>query len=321
MTNGHAFLQFIQIQYMYNEPSNPVTTARINKPSAPIPTGRTGRSNHTDRLFPSLSWKAIFGGVVAAIGIHLLLTTLGIGAGLATFSPMSDANPVSHFSAGAAIGWTICALVALGFGGLVAGRFSHSIHHGFVHGILVWSLTLIITLLLVSMGTGMILGGAMKVAGEGMGIGGNAAMGSDAKQAADQLSSFTDEAVQSLPVNSPPKATTRAKRGVGLAVTKLFAPGNDVNSPNNRAAAVKALVDYTQMSPADATKTVDDWTISYNDLKAELAQKADIAARNLSTAAIWSFFALLIGLVVAGLGGALGARFAMQHAYSHDEMR
>jgi len=249
----------------------------------------------------------------------LLLATLCAGAGLATFSPMSDANPISHFSVGAALGWTLCALVALWFGGLVAGRFSHSIHHGFVHGILVWSLTLIITLLLVSMGTGMILGGAMKVVGEGMGIGATAAAGPEAKQAADQLSSFTDEAVQSLPVNSPPKATTRAKRGVGLAVAKLFAPGSDVNSPDKRTAAIKALEDYTQMSQADAAKTVDDWTTSYNDLKAELAQKADIAARNLSTAALWSFFALLIGLVITGLGGALGARFAVKHAYAQDE--
>lgn len=198
---------------MNNEPSVPITTERIN-----------------NRIFPSLSWNAIIGGTVAAIGIHLLLTTLGVGAGLATFSPMSDASPVAHFSMGAAIVWTICALVALWFGGLVAGRFSRSVHHGFVHGILVWSLTLIITLLLLSMGTGMILGGAMKVVGEGVGIGGGAAMGSSAKQGADQLSSFLDEAVQSMPANSASKNSIRAKREVGFAVAKFFAPGNDVNS-------------------------------------------------------------------------------------------
>ena len=67
-------------------------------------------------------------------------------------------------------------------------------------------------------------------------------------------------------------------------------------------------------SEADATKTVDDWTTSYNNLKAELEQKANVAAQNLSCAAIWSFFALLIGLLVTGFGGALGARFAVWHA-------
>jgi hypothetical protein len=280
----------------------------INDPSVPITTERI-----TYRVFPSLCWKAIIGGTIAAIGIHILLTTLGVGAGLATFSPMSDTNPVTHFNMAAAVIWTACALVALGFGGLVAGRFSQSVHHGFVHGILVWSLTLIITVLLLSMGTGMILGGAMKVVGEGAGIGGSA-IASPAKESADQLGSFTDEAVQSIPTNSGAKVSIRAKREVGFAVAKLFTPGNDVNSQDNRAALTKALVDDTQMSEADAKKTVDDWTASYNNLKADLEQKAKIAAQNLSCAAVWSFFALLIGLLVSGLGGALGAKCAVRHA-------
>jgi hypothetical protein len=89
---------------------------------------------------------------VAAIGIHMLLSTLGVGAGPATLTQISDVNPVAHFGVGAPIVWTLCALLARSFGGFVAGRFSHSLHSGFVHGILVWSLTLIITLLRLSMG-------------------------------------------------------------------------------------------------------------------------------------------------------------------------
>src|ERR1700685_3062917 len=176
-----------------------------NVPVAPVIT-ETIKTRCEGRFFPSLCWKAIIGGTVAAIGIHILLATLGVGAGLATFSPMTDTNPVAHFNVGAAIVWSVCALVALWFGGLVAGRFSRSIHNGFVHGILVWSLTLIITVILLSAGTGMILGGAMKVVGEGTGMGGNA-LASGAKQNADQLGSFVDEAVQSIPTNSAPKAS------------------------------------------------------------------------------------------------------------------
>ena len=122
--------------------------------------------------YHSLCWGAVLAGTVAAIGIHLLLTALGVGAGLATFTPMTDLNPVANFSVGAGIVWSVCAIVALWFGGLVAGRFSGCPHRGFAHGILVWSLTLILTLLLLSMGTGLILGGALKVLGGGLGIGG-----------------------------------------------------------------------------------------------------------------------------------------------------
>ena len=277
-----------------------------------------------------MCWGAIIGGTVAAIGIQILLSILGVGAGLAMFAPLTDAHPAAAFSEEAAAIWTGCALVALFFGAVIAGRFSQSLHGGFVHGIMVWCLTLIITLILVSMGTGMVMGGALKVLGASIGTGGKAVASGvgdvvkdGAKRSSDQIQSFIQEAVQSISTNAAPKATTRASREIGFAVTKLFAPGNDVNSQTNRAAVIKALMDYTQVSEADATKTVDDWTVSYNNLKTELdnlkttaeqkaKEAADQAASNLSSAAIWSFSGLLIGLLVSAGGGVLGGDHAMR---------
>ncbi len=301
----------------------------INEPSTTVV---EQVETYSDRPWrPSLCWGAIIGGTVAAMGIHILLTTLGIGAGLATFSPMTDNHPAAAFSEEVAAIWTLCALVAVFFGAVIAGRFSHSLHSGFVHGLLVWSLTLIITLLMLSSGAGMILGGGLKVLGGGMEIGGKAAASgmTDAAQAAvkrngDELNSFISEATQSVPTNALPKASTRAKREVGLAVAKLFAPENDINSQDNRAAAVKALVDYTQMSQADAESTVDGWIASYKDLQTELdkaktaaEQKAkdvaDQAAHNLAVAGTWTFFGLLLGLLVSAGGGVLGADYAVKH--------
>src|ERR1019366_9296006 len=57
----------------------------------------------------SLCWGDVLAGTAAAIGIHLLLTALGMGAGLAIFRPMADTNPVAHFSVGATEGGTIYA--------------------------------------------------------------------------------------------------------------------------------------------------------------------------------------------------------------------
>jgi hypothetical protein len=280
--------------------------------------------------FPTLCWGAIIGGTVAAIGIQILLSILGVGAGLAMFAPITDAHPAAAFSEEAAAIWTGCALVALFFGAVIAGRFSQTLHGGFVHGIMVWCLTLIITLILVSMGTGMVMGGALKVLGASVGIGGKAVASGvgdvvkdGTKRSSDQIQSFVQEAVQSVSTNAAPKATTRASREIGFAVTKLFAPGNDVNSQTNRAAAIKALMEYTQVSEADATKTVDDWTVSYNNLKTELdnlkttaeqkaKEAADQAASNLSSAAIWSFSGLLIGMLVSAGGGVLGGDHAMR---------
>jgi len=311
------------------------TIPAMTEPTFPVRT-ETITASRNGFFFPSLCWGAILGGTVAAIGIHLLVTALGVGAGLATFTPMTDTDPTAHFSEGAAVVWSVSALIALAFGGFIAGRFSNSLHSGFAHGVLVWSLTLIISLLLLTAGTGMIMGGALKVLGEGLGIGGQAVasgVGSGvgdvvkegAKRSSDQVGSFIDEAVQSIPTNAAPKAATRARREIGFAVTKLFAPGNDVASPDNRTAAIKSLVDYAQMSEADATKTVDDWIASYKNLKAELdnlkataeqkaREAADRAASNLSSAAIWSFFVLLIGLLVTAFAGRIAATFALRHA-------
>jgi hypothetical protein len=278
--------------------------------------------------FPSLCWGAIIGGTVAAIGIHVLLTLLGMGAGLAAFSPRTDADPVTHFNLGAALIFSACALVSLWFGGLIAGRYSRTWHGGFVHGILVWSLTLIITLVLLTKGTGMLMGGGLRVVGESLGIGGQAAVstlanvGQDAtRRSGDQLNSFLTEASQSIPTNAAPADVTRAKREIQFAVTKLFAPENQDKFQDNRQAAIQAVVNSAHMSEADATKTVDEWINSYNELKGELEhakqaaeQKArdvaDQTARDVSHAASWVFFALLIGLIVTALGGVCGARVA-----------
>lgn len=285
---------------------------------------------HAQSGLPTLSWGAILGGTVAAIGLHILLTALGVGAGLATFSPITDTSPVAAFSIGAAVVWTVCALVALAFGGFVAGRFSHSNHDGFVHGVLVWCATLILTLLLVSVGTGMVMGGALKVLGAGIGAGGQAVAAGvgelakeGVKRSGAQLDSFIQEAVQSGPTNAEPKMLTQANREIGFALTKLFTPGNETNSASNRTAAIQSLTQFSEMNEADATKSVDAWITSAARLKAELATlkateedraraAADVAAHNLSWAAIWSFFGLLAGLLITALSGSCGARCAVR---------
>lgn len=290
----------------------------------------TGSTYSSAQLFPRLSWGAIIAGAIAAVGIQILLSALGVGAGLAMFNPITDTDPAKHFSEGSAAVWSGCALVSLFFGAVIAGRFSASLHHGLVHGIMVWSCTLIIALLLLSMGTGIALGGALKVIGEGLGFGASAVTSGaadvvkdGATKTTEQLNSFINEAVQSVATNSLPKAATRAQREIGFAAARLFAPGNDVSSPSNRTALIQALVEYAQVSEADATRTVDEWTASSKELQSELGDikakaeqqakaAADEAAKELSTAGTWLFFGLLLGLLVSAAGGVLGADFALK---------
>jgi hypothetical protein len=287
--------------------------------------------NQDVRFHRSLSWGAIFAGTVTAIGIHLLMLALGVGMGLAAFTPLTDQNPAESFTVGTGIAWSLCALVALFVGGWIAGCFSAGPKSGCLHGVVVWSVTMAVTFLLASTGGGLALGGVVKALGSGLGMMGQgaAAGASDlakagAKQATDQVSSFIDEAAKSSPTNAAPNTIVRGKREIGFAVTKLFAPSNDVNSTENQAAVSKALTEYAGMNEADAKRTVADWVTSYHNLKAELDQAkamadqkareaAEKAAARLSCAATISFFVLLIGLIVTVCGGIYGAKKTCHH--------
>lgn len=295
------------------------------------------------RLHHSLCLRAVLAGTITAIGIHLLLAALGVGAGLAIFRPIAEANPVATFSAGAAFVWSLFAIGAWSIGGWVAGRVSRCPRSGLMHGVLVWSLTLIIVLPLLALGRGVAWGRAMKIHDESLRLGSQAVAEAEhdlARTAAERshalLGSFVQEAVQSISTNAAPKAGTRAEREVGLAVTKLFAPVNATAFPANRLETISALMVYTSMSAADATTSADAWIASHKNLQAELG-KAKAEMNNLnaaaeqnarataeataaqwaphrSRAARWFFFALLTGLLGASLGGRCGARCALQPA-------
>jgi hypothetical protein len=290
-----------------------------------------------------ICWEAVLAGTVTAFGIHLLLITLGAGAGLAAFSHQSDTNPVASIGAGVAIAWSLFVIIALSCGGWVAGRCSGCRQSGCLHGTLAWSLALTIALGLFCASAGLkaiithheswVMNGKTTAPGE------SDWAKAGTERSRDQLSSFTEEAVQSIPTNAAPKAGTRAQREVGFAVTKLFAPGNASAFPANRLEAINVLMVYTEMSAADATTTIDAWTISFKNLQAELdkvkmemrtlaavaEQKAKAAAdtaadqraHKFASAARWSFFALLVGLLGASLGGWCGAKCALRHRHLH----
>jgi hypothetical protein len=311
-------------------------------------TTETILTRYEEPFHRSLCWGAVLAGTMVAMGIHLLLTALGVGASLAIFRPMTDTVP-AHFSTGMAIAWSFFAIVALSFGGWVAGRYSGCLRSGLLHGVLVWSLALIVALPWLVLGAGLGLGRAMKHHGDSLRASSQAAVvaGDEAAKAAArrnqvELGSFVTEAVQSIPTNTAPKAATRAEREVGFAVTKLFAPENAAAFPANRLETINTLMVYTEMTAADATITIDAWTTSEKNLQAELdkdsaemnglnlanqqAARADADAlvigklEQISRGARWSFFALLFGLLGASLGGRCGAECAARSARNQREV-
>lgn len=105
-------------------------------------------------------------------------------------------------------------------------------------------------------------------------------------------------------------------RELNTLLDRLFNRGSEAVNAADREALVNVVAARTGKSKEEAAKIVDRWEQTYQQAreqfdkaKALAEQKAreagDIAARNVSHAAFWSFFAMLVGLGAAAYGGRL----------------
>jgi len=126
-------------------------------------------------------------------------------------------------------------------------------------------------------------------------------------------------------------ATTDAKDAAGSAagnpqgsdqdlsklLDRLFNRASDTANAADREAVVNVVAARTGKSKEEAGKIVDRWEQTYQQAKEQYEkakvvaeQKAreagDVAARNISHAAFWSFLAMLTGLGAAAFGGRMG---------------
>src|ERR1044071_7963382 len=123
------------------------------------------RETVIDRRQPFLRWSPIFGGAIFAIGLRTLLQVLGMGVGL-TAIDTDDAGSLK--GAGIATGiWSIIApLIAMFFGGLLAGRTSGTRDRkvGAMHGSVMWALALSVGLWAMMSILSSVVGGVRHVA-------------------------------------------------------------------------------------------------------------------------------------------------------------
>jgi len=108
-----------------------------------------------------------------------------------------------------------------------------------------------------------------------------------------------------------------ADRELNTLLDRLFNRGSETANAADREAVVNVVATRSGKSKEEAGKIVDRWEQTYQQAreqfdkaKAQAEQKAreagDVAARNVSHAAFWSFLAMLVGLGSAAYGGRLG---------------
>lgn len=122
------------------------------------PAGWRGAVSH-------VSWGAVFAGLVIATALQVVLTVLGAAIGLTALDGGADGQA---FGIGAAIWALLVPLITLFVGGATAGRLAEvrDRSSGFIHGALVWGLSLLLAVWLIGTGASRILGGTLSLAGD-----------------------------------------------------------------------------------------------------------------------------------------------------------
>ena len=270
---------------------------------------------------PRLSWGAIFGGAVTALGLWVLLYAFGLAIGLSSLDP---ANLSSARSSGIFTGvWALIApLVALFVGGWVAARGSSitTRGHGATHGLVMWGLTTLLGASMVALVMSAIVGGVVSVGKAAVTAGGDAlgAAASGSGSAAKWLGIDANDALG--PINERLSAEGKPT----ITAEQLQAGTRDVAQTAiregrlDRETLVAAIVQNTGLSRADAEQIGDRIEAKYQGASAQVqsglqaaGQKAEAGALKAGDAtgkAFWGMFgALLLGLIAAIAGGAVGA--------------
>lgn len=270
-----------------------------------------------------LSWGAIFGGTFVALGVWILLYSLGLALGLSSVDP---SNPGSVRGAGIGTGiWSLIApLIALFVGGLVAARTAGVVDKvgGALHGAVLWGLTTLAGVILMGMVLSTLMSAVFNVGKTAVGAAGTAIAGaaSQGGQLGDLAQRFGLNADDALgPVNQRLQAAGKP----AVTADQLRAATKDVlntavqQGQLNRETLVGAIADNTKLSRQDAEDVAGRIETQFNQAKAQVGQQAQQVGQQVQQGALkaadttgrvfWGIFgALLLGLVSAVLGATLG---------------
>lgn len=188
-----------------------------------------------------LSWGAIIAGVILALVIQMVFNILGIAVGMNTINPQprpgEDVVEPRAFGTGAMVWIAISSLIALFIGGWLASRFSGTPNEldGVLHGIMVWGVTTIITVFLLSTSIGRLMSGLSSLT--------------------NQILLFAQDAIGAT-VNVAGRAAQATASTAGSAVNRTAratanAAGSAANAAQNAAgSAANAVQDAAQTGSA-----------------------------------------------------------------------
>jgi hypothetical protein len=238
-----------------------------------------------------VSWGGVFGGVLVAIGLLLLLTALGVAVGISAADPGS--TELSTLGTGAGIWAAASLLLALFIGGFVSTRIGAVFDRttGFFEGVLVWVVSLLLMGYLAASGVGSLAGGAFRLVG-------GATQAVMQTTGSPDVSGSVDQIIQRL---KDPKTAQQIAGATGMSQSEVQSSLSETaqrvenNRNNPTQAAAEAKQGMAQL---------------YEKAKSSgaLQQKAEEVKPQASKAAWITFGALLLSLLTAVFGAMAGRR-------------
>jgi hypothetical protein len=240
-----------------------------------------------------VSWGGIWGGVLCAVGLLILLAALGVAIGISAAQP-GETDP-SSLGTGAGVWAGLSLLLALFFGGMVATRIGAITDRGtgFFEGMLVWVVSILLMGYLATSGIGMLAGGAFKMVG-----GATQAIGTVMQGTEVDVSGGVDQVLQRL---KDPATAQHIAKATGMQQSEVEASLNETAQrvENNRNNPTQAAAEAKQgmsrlMEKAKASGALEQ--------KAEEVKPA-------ATKAAWiTLGALVLSLLAAVVGAMAGLR-------------
>jgi hypothetical protein len=247
-----------------------------------------------------ISWGAVFAGVFVALGLWILLHTLGLAAGLTAINP-DDPRSLRGVGIGTGVWSVIAPLLALFVGGLVGSRTAGPVDRGTgaVHGAVLWGLTTVAGTLLVSMAIASAVGAGVRAGGSALGAATSALSASPMRVDADD-------------VLAPINQRLRAQGAAPVTSGQIQNATQDILQQGvregrvDREMVVRSLVTNTGLQRQDAEQIASRIESQFNQSLSELRHGA-LQAAEVTGKALWAvFFALLLGLISSVAGAVVG---------------
>jgi MFS family permease len=171
-----------------------------------------------DRLarngLPSISWGAVFAGIILSLIILLTLGVLGAAIGASALAPLQYQNPLHGFGFGTGVWVVFMMVVALIAGAYFAGRCAPVL--GWLHGILMWAVVVLVTSYLAS----ALIGTTVNVVSNVAANASAAASNSEVGKAANSLLDSAGQTLRQHGINVPsaqPQSDTQMRENADAA--------------------------------------------------------------------------------------------------------